>query len=704
MREVHNSKASAAMSNKKTPSVPAPGQRRPRPKRSELSTATAVSGGKKDKEPPLFDPFQDGAVPLQPEDFVSEHRHDGRLLEFKYDDFLTTRRVARRNVHGDIETRFDPETLVPSAGYLRKIAEQNVLEQVDVDEAVEREMLAGVVEQPQEIQEQLRRDLQNPKFLDAITKTVVRSKKASAAAAANGDASSERIEPVRWEAASDAANNPDFFTHVETFDGYDTLRAHMRKRRRERRFEQLAAEAAKDSDADADDREVESKSGEDDAEASEELDVGQFGTILSDAQARDLVQINPFASLRMAARCDLMRVVDVASIYRLLYPLVMRHERHRTHFNIVELVREMSVRGAKYDGCVQVRSKRRLGALLDRGFYESFYADETSDRLLGGHEHYQPASHTTRFCVFKFFLVQRNAENCALLQIVDETSRRHAHSNRAARLNAGGAYDVDQTARDTEKADSYGSMHDIEHLHREFMLCLRLVCVECNEDARVTREPTTDAEDEDSETSCASVADDEFEEPAEFEPRRVRRWRAQSQASESTSRSHASAHDDLDSVDLSGITLDDNTTDSATIAPDGLLSSESSTSRVRRVQIETSASNISNSSSAQANSATPASASSLRLSGASDLDELLDDEFGDDFDDDDDDDDEPDTNMVLDDIDAMPTNHVMLNHKRAAQLVGKPRSAAFLQRVNARSIGVLCPRAFMLYAVDPLQK
>lgn len=160
-------------------SVPEPGKRRPRPKRSEMTTATAVSAGPKEKEPPLYDPFQDGAAPLQPEDFVSEHRHDGKLLEFKYDDFLTTRRVARRNVHGDIETRFDAETLVPSETYLRRVAERNVLEQVEVDDDVEREMLAGVVEQPEEIKEQLRCDLRNPKFLDAITKTVVRSKKAA---------------------------------------------------------------------------------------------------------------------------------------------------------------------------------------------------------------------------------------------------------------------------------------------------------------------------------------------------------------------------------------------------------------------------------------------------------------------------------------------------------------------------------------------
>jgi len=709
----------ARASKKSVPTTP--GARRARPKRSEQSTATAVRAGPKEKEPPLFDPFQDGAPPLQPEDFFSEHRHDGKMLEFKYDDFLTKRRVARRNVHGDIETRFDPESLVPSDSYLRNVADSNMLEQVDVDEAVERERLAGIVEQPREVQEQLRADLRNPKFLSAITKTVVRSKKGAARAAPEAPSAA----PVRIETATGAADDPDFFTHVEAFDGIDVLRQRMRKRRRERRFEALQAQEADDDDDD-DDGEVESER-ESSAESvsRDESDDDEaervYSALLSDAQARDLVQCNPFSSLRIAARCDLMRLADVAAVYRLLSALTMRHEEHRAHVNVVELVRELAVRGAKYDGCVQVRSKRRLGALLERGFYESFYSDETSDRLLGGHEHYLPTSHTTRFCVFKFYLVQRNAANCALLQVVDETSRREERaSGGATRLNVGGAYDVDQRRDENDDADAFGSMHNIADLPREFMLCLRVVCVECCEDVKDTHDSDAGASDleasgdeesrgsgDDGGESCGSVADDDFEVLPEFEPRRLRQWRAEAHSRSTTSETSGATAGAGGGAsrrgDLSSVVVDEFASASGTIAPDGLLSSESSTSHVRSVEIEASASHLSNSSSARAR--TPSSLSVL--------DRLLDDDDDESESESDatlasalasDESEQSDTDMVLGDRDAMPTNHVMLNHKRASHLVGKPRAAAFLQRVNGRSIGVLCVRAFKFYAVDAAQK
>jgi len=660
--------------------------RRPRPRRADLSTATAAPA-ERPRPPPLFDPFRDGPAPLQPEDFLSDRRHDGKLLEFKYDEFLSARRVARRNVHGAIETAFDAESIKPTRAYLRKVESRAIEDQIEVDEEVERERLAGVIEQPDEVKAQLRADLRNPRFIDAIGKTVIRSKSAAAAARAHlAPDEPVRIEPV-LAGATEPDRNPDFFTHMQTFDGYDAIRASMAKRRR--RHDTLVEQ---DDDAELASDEL---LGDDATRAVGAPDVGSddgdggggggggggdalYATDLSDAQARALLDVNPFASLRMAARCDLMRVLDVASIYRMLYPLVMRHEEHREHFNLAELVRALAVRGAKYDGCVQVHSARRLGDLLDRRFYGSFY--DGGGELCGGHEHYQRQTRGTRFCVLKFYLVQRNAENCGLLQVVDETSRREGHANRAARLNAAGAYDMGEDAKEEEGADIYGSMHDVQSLHREFMLCMRLVCVECAEDPRFGIDDDADDDNaESSDESCASVLDEDFVLPPEFGGELPEA----AEADEASERAFGS--------EQSAYTVDGDQEGSATIAPDRLLSSESSTSHVREVEVAASSSRFGDARS--------------RTSNALVSDKLSDAHAGGWMDDDDDDDDaEPDTELVRGDPDAMPNRFLALSHKQAAQLVGKPRAVAFLQRINGRSVGVLCPRAFMFYAVDPNER
>ncbi len=449
----------------------------PRSGTTTAAAAAALTSSRREPAPLLYNPYEpDQRAPLQPEDFMSETRADGEPLTFRYDDFVSARRVFRRNLHGRSEDQFDPETLKPTKAYLRKIKERDFVRDVDIDPALEEERDAAAFDQPPEVIEQFRKDITNPRFRAALGKTVVRGRKAQVEAETSTSNTvplpAPRIEITTLPEST--SSNPDFFTKNQEYDGFSL---HREREEQRRTAAEVLDRMLEDGDVplgiDTPDKPADKKEAED--------------TGLTTAQAQKLLGVNPLAMLRLSARSELMQLQDVNSVYRLLYPILLQHEKHRQHYNIIELVRELTLCGAKYDGCIQMHTATALRSLVDPVFYKSFLR---GGRLKGGHEHYGKDG-TTRFAVFKFYLVHRNAENAKLLQLVDERGRSLAQQGHKVddetnqpRLNSAGVYDIDDddiADEDIDATDTYSSMHTIKDLHREFMLSLRVVCIECDD-------------------------------------------------------------------------------------------------------------------------------------------------------------------------------------------------------------------------------
>lgn len=601
-------------SNAQTPAAPAS----PKP----LTTANSMMEGPREKPPPLYNPFdRKQAAPLDPEDFMGE-------AVFKYDDFLSTRAMPRRNIHGRSEDQFDPELLRPTPAQLSKIQRHNFLEDVEEDPRLEEERGAAYVEQPPEVLAQLRADFKNPKFLAVLRRRVTRAQvtEVDTGAADKSAATASASHKVRLRATAAAhdtadTSNPDFFTAAGQYDGFNAQREE--RRRQEAADETLRRIFENDVEGVA----ILAPEAHEARPPRPDVPTPAPGegesTLLTKAQASKLLDVNPLRMLRLSARSDLMQLTDVSAVYRLLNSIMLQHEEHRQHFNIVELVREMNVRGAKYDGCVQMHTQNPLGALVDRQFYQSFF-DASGERLVGGHEH-TDASGFTRLCVFKFYLVQRTAANAELLQVVDERGRALQPLEREVtadddemRLNRAGIYDIDleDADADANATDTYGSMHDIRFLQKEFMLSLRLVCVECDGREEPDEEMDDDAEldEEEDDGGAGSLASETLE--------------AGSQT-----------------LDLGA---DDDDTDGF------LRSLERRAAEQRRT-----------------------SAPARRI------DESL----------------EPETRIATEGGQGLPDERLAITLEQAGRLVGKLRAPLFQQRVNSHTIRLLCPRAFMFYAV-----
>ena len=213
--------------------------------------------------------------------------------------------------------------------------------------------------------------------------------------------------------------------------------------------------------------------------------------LLETEAARDLFSVNPLELLPTDLRGNFMSLPEISAVWRLLYPSVLQAERHRVHVNAVELVRAMALCGAKFDGSIRLATRARLGELLDREFYGG---DLDGTTLCGGHEHYEKASARTTLTIFKFYVVRRTKDNVALLgRAMEEQTKASATkpatearaANRAGadfmQLNARGLLDLEPTqVLDTESdgTEAEGTQHSIRYLAREFMFCVRVVCVE----------------------------------------------------------------------------------------------------------------------------------------------------------------------------------------------------------------------------------
>lgn len=637
-----------------------------RKKRDQLTTANARAE-KRDARPLTYDPFRVDA-PLQPQTYMS-------TSAFKYDDFVGNRRYARRNLHGDADNRFDADFHEPPATYKAHLEAQPLDGLTDEDGAIEAEKEANLIAQPPEAIASLRQDLANKNFIHAIKGPVTRSTAPSRELerkqqlVEQAAAQTRQIETAFTKARD---QDPDFFTHLS---GYELIRRRISQNKDndkalleaiERELQALATRGTEDDDLidedelarqraalEAERDEIKRLAATEVAETGEmqEPDESQVAQI-GDAEARQLLEPAPLLALHVTMRVQFLQLSEPAQIWRLLYPLVCQHETHRRHYNIVELVRAMSLRGAKYDGCVKVRTKRRLGPLLDRKFFGSFI-DKTTGNLVGEHEHWHQG--WTTFVVFKFYLVRRNKANTEVLNkkaadtanastsskvapptdLTDEATNnmenRFDAQKRHMLLNKAGLYDSERRGDDEDDGtDEYGSMHDIKYLDKENMFSMRLVCVEA--------QPSEEAE------GYASMDDNDYELPAEL---------------------HLSEQGGAQSV----WSINDKQRSSS--QPSGTNTSSARPSR-------------------------SADAAASDDGDAFDEDKVEDPAF---VHSDDDDDEERDAHKrAAATMQFMPQDSVVLTLEQAQHLVGKWRAEAFMHRVNSHTIGTLCVRSFMFYA------
>lgn len=577
---------------------------------------------------------------------MSDTRADGQELRFPYDDFMTARRVQRTNLHGVAEDNFDAESFRPSAAYLKKLRERDIRLDTEEDPIIAEERRHLNTNQTDEELAQLASDIRQPRFRALLARNTTRLHTADAA---------DYTVPAKPAAVRmPMIGDPDAFARNAKFDGG------VRNATKPPAQPEEQAAAIEDDDIMLERRKPMAAAAADQPEA---MKKDNSSVVLDDHSARNFLDPNPLAMLQVSVRADLMQLPDVANVYSLLYPLMLQHESQRRHYNVLEFVRELVLCGCKYDGCLQMESPCRLGQLLNKQFYAPFL-NKAGNLTPATHEHFETIDNEvegrrerTRIAIFKFYLVQRTPGNSALLQIVDDNTRKEKEKQRHAsrpvtaddedmRLNRVGIYDIDiaEADKDHTELSRYSAMHHVKNLSNEFMLALRVVCVECEE------QEVAVAED------CASVEDEDFFDPGDpFAP---------------------VVHEKAPEAAVP-VLLDD--------SEDSEVFEGSKTVVVQNKRARPDASmSFSN--------VAAASMSSFRAPAPPmDID---DDEESDDLDDDE------ETKMAREGGAALPDDHILLTMEESARFVGKYKQDQFLQRVNGKTFGLLCPRAFMFYAVN----
>lgn len=619
---------------------------------AEHTTATAQLAGPKPRPPPVYNVFEDGQhVPIRPEEFMSDTRADGQELRFPYDDFMTARRVQRTNLHGDAEDNFDADSFRPTAAYLKKLRERDIRLDTEEDPIIAEERRHLNTNQTDEELAQLASDVRQPRFRALLARNTTRLHTADAA---------DYTVPAKPAAVRmPVIGDPDAFARNAKFDGG------VRNATKPAAQPEEQAAAIEDDDIMLERRKPAAATTSDQPEAAKK---DNSSVVLDDHSARNFLDPNPLAMLQVSVRADLMQLPDVANVYSLLYPLMLQHESQRHHYNVLEFVRELVLCGCKYDGCLQMESPRRLGQLLDKQFYSPFL-NKAGNLTPATHEHFETIDNEvegrrerTRIAIFKFYLVQRTPGNSALLQVVDDNTRKEKEKQRHAsrpvtaddedmRLNRVGIYDIDiaEADKDHTELSRYSAMHHVKNLSNEFMLALRVVCVECEEKEADDREDCASVEDED-----FFDPGDPFAVPAAVVPEAV--------------------------AGAGAVLLDDSEEEDSEVFE----GSKTVVAQNKRARPDASMS-FSN--------MAAASMSTFRTAALAPLMDI-DEEESDDLDDDE------ETKMAREGGAALPDDHILLTMEESARFVGKYKQDQFLQRVNGKTFGLLCPRAFMFYAVN----
>lgn len=520
-----------------------------------------------------YAPFEGGMAPVNARRFATE-------TTFQHDKETPARRYVTAFVNREAETDLNPDDYdVPSA-YRQHLESQRLDNDFGIDPRIEEEMQARYVPQPPDVMEQFRRDLHNRDFQRSTRETVLVSTRRlpeverAEQLEAEREARERNLDDAFVEHGADA-DNPDFFARGPEYVGgvqelgsrgptrQSVKRArtttlnlvtqldaeieqldedneeegerivYLREERDEllKRLQEDEAEARAKEKADADESE---SGGEQSAQReTRHEDDGESGhRVITVPEARQLLSINCLHSLPPSMRGDFLALNEPAAVFCLLQGYVNQYEEHRQHVNVIELVKAMVLCGAKYDGFARVAVRTHLGDVLDRTFFAPFI--EHNGRLCGAHEHYDEKSRLTRLIVLKFYLVRSNKKNhsvvCGTLDAEKERinfrtrDARDAARQRAALeermgLNKAGLYDADLADDNDEDdgTDEHGPMHHIKYLQKEFMFCVRVVCVES-----VPGEPPCPERDEEVDNPSLDDEDDVYA-PADDDAARQRR-------------------------------------------------------------------------------------------------------------------------------------------------------------------------------------
>lgn len=487
------------------PAVPV--RRRAQRKRiEELTTANAKRAGPKPSNVPYrpYNPIEGEMPPLAPEEVMVES-------SFKYDSHHTGRRYNSVALHGAVDYHFNADDY-PATDKYRARLESDGIDTVDYgadeQELRERHALQRVIQPPEAI-DAFRDDIRNPEMIKRLRSEIIRPAQLPKQVLYEQARPQVTQAVVEKAAALMSARDADKFTALPNYNmpaqlalsTAETARAAQEQIFREI-LQQLDAELAQlpPEALDARDRLLEERK-------MLALDIDDSHNVapvaapapppaalhdthqVSVDDARELLNLDPLALLPVDLRGNFMSVPELSDVWRLLAPLMYQDEEHREHFNAVELVRAMSRRGAKFDGCVRLACTARLGALLDASVFGALVDERGCMR--GGHEHYDDTS--TTLLVFKFFVVRRSKTNIALLgraleqqtndnraQSSADAERRKAEAAKFMNLNERGLLDLDNVLETTESdgTEPEGTLHSIRYLSREFMFCVRIVCVE----------------------------------------------------------------------------------------------------------------------------------------------------------------------------------------------------------------------------------
>jgi hypothetical protein len=480
---------------------------------SELTTATAQ------RQRPVgyreYNPIEGEVAPIEAQEVTLES-------QVRVGGEVSTRRYRSLNMHGDIDLHFDASDYPATEDYRARLEREPVNGPDEgFDPLLEQELDARArLRQPPESIAAFRGDLANPEFVRGLTgeRIVPRQPPAQvlheqARPGVTAAVAARAADTMKRDAA-----RVDFFAAQRTYN----LPGPMREaREREQRAAQEANFRAVLEQLDCElinaptgagvglrqqleqerallqlDRPAPTAGAADtapigSAQSAVAVSAATDEALLEPEAARELFLVNPLELLPTDLRGNFMSLPEISAVWRLLYPSVLQAERHRVHVNAVELVRAMALCGAKFDGSIRLATRARLGELLDRDFYGG---DLDGTTLRGGHEHYEGASAHTTLTIFKFYVVRRTKDNVALLgRAMEEQTKASATkpatearaANRAGadfmQLNARGLLDIEPTqALDTESdgTETEGTQHSIRYLAREFMFCVRVVCVE----------------------------------------------------------------------------------------------------------------------------------------------------------------------------------------------------------------------------------
>lgn len=497
------------------PKQPKPGKgskdAKEKPQRKQLADLTPATA--KRQRPIAYrehNPIEGEVAPLEPQEVMleSELRFDGGEV--------ATRRYRSLNLHGDIDLHFDANDYPATNDYTARL-EREPLDVLDegADPLLDEELdVRARLRQPDETILAFHEDMANPEFVRRLQGTIVAPRQAplqvlheqarpgatAAMAARAADAMKGDASRVDFFASQRAYNLPGAMREARAKEHRAAQEANFRAVLEQLDFElinaptgagaglrqQLEQERALlqlDHAVPSDDEAV--------ADSAQSAPPANEEALLDLETARDLFSINPLELLPIDLRGNFMSLPEISAVWRLLYPSLLQAEQHRVHLNAVELVRAMALCGAKFDGAIRLATRARLGQLLDPEFYTG---DIEGTTLCGGHEHFDKASSCTTVTILKFYVVRRTKDNVALLgRTMEEQTKASATkpatqaraTNRAGadfmKLNARGLLDLEpvQAAEaEDDGTEEDGTQHSIRFLAREFMFCVRVVCVE----------------------------------------------------------------------------------------------------------------------------------------------------------------------------------------------------------------------------------